>query len=84
METKGQLKSKGMIGAWLSLLGSVVTVAGAMGWLPAGIYFDPATWDLTINLKSVGGLLASGAIGIGGPLAWIGRKWASSAIKGLW
>jgi hypothetical protein len=84
METKGQLRSKGMIGAWLTLFGSLITVGSAMGWLPFGIRFDPDTGDLVVNLYSIGGFAASAAIGVGGPLAWIGRKFATSAIKGLW
>lgn len=84
METKPAIKSKGMIGAWLGLFGSLLTVGGAMGWLPFGIHFDAETGDLVVNVYSIGGFLATSAIGASGPLAWIGRKFAKTAIKGLW
>lgn len=81
---KGALKSKSVIGGLMAISGAVIPVLASMGWLPFDIYFDPQTGMLSINVYSVGGMLASGLTLAGGPLALIGRLVGKRAIRGLW
>lgn len=81
---KGALKSKGVWGAGLGVIGALIPFLGALGWLPFDIAFDADTGDLSINIYSVAGAIAVGATGVGGPLALIGRLVGKSAIRGLW
>lgn len=81
---KGALKSKGVWGAGLGVVGALIPFLGALGWLPFDVAFNPDTGDLSINVYSVAGALAVGATGLGGPLALIGRLVGKRAIRGLW
>lgn len=83
-KSKGALKSKGVLGSGLQVIAALIPFLGALGWLPFDISFDPNTGDLTINVYSTAGAIAVVASGVGGPLALIGRVWASSRIRGLW
>lgn len=74
---KGALRSKTIIGALLTIVGS-----GGLG-IVGGLSFDPATGNVTINLYDAINLGLTAAVGIGGPLAWIGRLGATRIIKGL-
>lgn len=81
---KGALKSKGVWGAGIGVIGALITFLGALGWLPFDIAFDPETGNLTLNVYSIAGAIAVGATGLGGPLALIGRLLGKRAIRGLW
>lgn len=75
--TKGQLRSKAVWGA-------IMTLVGAFGLLPFGATFDPETGNLTVNVYSVIGAIGTAAIPGGAALSWIGRRFARSAVRGLW
>lgn len=81
---KGALKSKSVWGAGLGVLGALIPLLGALGWLPFDIAFDPDTGNLSINVYSMAGAAAVAATGVGGPLALIGRLVGKRAIRGLW
>lgn len=74
---KGALRSKAVWGA-------IMTLVGALGLLPFGITFDAQTGDVTFNVYTVIGGLASIAIPGGGLFAGFGRLVAKGPIRGLW
>ena len=74
---KGALRSKAVWGA-------IMTLVGAFGLLPFGIVFDADTGDVTFNVYSLAGGLATILVPGGGLLSWVGRVSAKSIIKGLW
>lgn len=76
-ETKGALRSKGVIGGLLVIISS-------LGVLPFGVDFNIQTGDVTLNVYDIVTAVGVAAIPGGGLLAWLGRLGARRVIKGLW
>lgn len=77
LPSKGALRSKTILGAILTLIGS-----GGLG-IVGGLSFDPATGDVTINLYNLLDITLAALVPAGGILAWVGRIGATRLVRGL-
>lgn len=76
-QVKGQLCSKAIIGA-------ILTLVSAIGVLPFGATIDVETGQVCFNIYSVTGAIATVGIPGGAVLSWFGRRVARTPIRGLW